>query len=96
MLCTYTGSDSRTYPSYLDTSTSRMLEVAPGGTYNVVVTPGQPTGLPLPPGDGRWVVTTLARGGVLEAPAKDTPPVFAAIPAAQVTSQAGDRPAEKE
>jgi hypothetical protein len=72
-----------------------MLEVAPGGSYNVVVTPGQPAGLPLPPGDGRWTVPPAPQA-VAPAPVKPALPVFAAIPAAQVTSQAGDRPAEKE
>jgi hypothetical protein len=31
-----------------------MLEVQPGGAYDVHVAPGRNPGLPLPPGDGRW------------------------------------------
>ena len=54
MLCTYTGTDARTYPDYADTATGRALEPIPGVTYDVRVAPGRNPGLPLPPGDGRW------------------------------------------
>lgn len=54
VLCSYLGGDHRQYPDYLDAATGRMLEVSPGGTYDVRVAPGRAEGLPLPPGDGRW------------------------------------------
>ena len=64
MLCTYTGSDSRMYMDYRDATTGRGLEVSPGGVYDVEVASGQAAGLPLPPGDGRWIpgVHTAGRG----------------------------------
>ena len=54
MLLAYLGSDDRRYMDYSDARTGRMLEVTPGGIYDVRVTPGRDDGLPLPPGDGRW------------------------------------------
>ena len=112
MLCNYTGTDHRTYPDYRDAGTGRGLEVSPGGTYNVEVASGQAAGLPLPPGDGRWVAATVLEG-VFEAPAPpspapiqqhvgapalaDLPPVLAAMAVASVTpEEAGDSPAEVE
>jgi len=107
MLCTYTGNDQRHYLDYRDATTGRVLEVSPGGVYDVEVASGQPAGLPLPPGDGRWTVTAFAQGGVIEAPAliqqvkapvlADLPPVLAAMAVASVTpEEAGDSPAEVE
>ena len=106
MLCSYTGTDQRSYPDYRDAATGRSLEVSPGGQYNVEVASGQAAGLPLPPGDGRWTAV-LAAGGVFETPAliqqvkapvlADLPPVLAAMAVASVTpEEAGDSPAEVE
>ena len=100
MLCTYTGNDSRYYMAYKDAATGRMLEVSPGGQYDVEVASGQAAGLPVPPGDGRWTVTVV-REGAFEVPASraPAPPVLAAkpAPAAPVTSkEAGGSPAEEE
>ncbi len=70
MLCNYTGTDQRKYLDYRDAGTGRVLEVSPGGTYNVEVASGQAAGLPLPPGDGRWTAV-FAVGGVIETPAHE-------------------------
>ena len=106
MLCNYTGTDQRKYLDYRDAGTGRVLEVSPGGVYDVEVASGQPAGLPLPPGDGRWTAA-VAREGAFEVPAltqqvgapvlADLPPVLAAMAVAQVTPvEAGDSPAEVE
>ena len=95
MLCSYTGSDQRRYLDYRDATTGRVLEVHPGGTYDVEVASGQAAGLPLPPGDGRWVPVPLQQ---VKAPVlADLPPVLAAMAVASVTpEEAGDSPAEVE
>jgi hypothetical protein len=54
VLFAYVGSDPRSYADYLNALSGRMLEVQPGGAYDVHVAPGRNPGLPLPPGDGRW------------------------------------------
>jgi hypothetical protein len=57
VLCLYVGGDARGYGDYLNAATSRMLEVEPGANavYDVIHAPGRNPGLPLPPGDGRWI-----------------------------------------
>jgi hypothetical protein len=80
VLCNYIGTDQRKYLDYRDAGTGRVLEVSPGGSYDIEVASGQAAGLPLPPGDGRWVVAASAarddHGRWLAAPAQDeeTPP----------------------
>ena len=105
MLCNYTGTDQRKYLDYRDAGTGRVLEVSPGGTYNVEVASGQAAGLPLPPGDGRWTAAVTYEGAFeVPAPAQqvgppvlaDLPPVLAAMAVAQVTPEAGGSPAEEE
>ena len=100
MLCTYMGSDQRTYLDYVNQLTDRVLEVTPGGgSYDVRVASGQPDGLPLPPGDGRWsILPPDAATFVSEVAARLTevaPPVPAAE-AAPASPDAGDSPAEEE
>ena len=95
MLCTYTGNDQRHYLDYRDATTGRVLEVSPGGVYDVEVASGQAAGLPLPPGDGRWVPAFVPE---VKAPVlAGLPPVLAAMAVASVTpEEAGDSPAEVE
>lgn len=65
----YLGNDERSYPQYLDvTAAPKPLEAVPGGFYAVGVVPGWtgPDGVPLlpvPPGDGRWGITSRGRKG---------------------------------
>ena len=78
----YTGTDTRHYPSYRDALSRRTLTVAPGGTYSIEVASGQPEGLPVPPGDGRWIpAEEPAPGGVFEAPAHPSVPASPVPPA---------------
>ena len=96
MLCTYTGSDSRMYMDYRDALTGRTLEASPGGgPYDIEVVVPQALS-PLPPGDGRWVAAPEDGAPEPEPPAEPTPPFPAAEPAAEVTPEAGDRPADEE
>ena len=106
MLCNYTGTDQPQVPGLPGRGHRPVLEVSPGGTYNIEVASGQAAGLPLPPGDGRWTAA-VACEGAFEAPAPtqqvgppvlaDLPPVLAAMAVAPVTpEEAGDSPAEEE
>lgn len=63
----YTGYDARAYIAYVDTSTGKMLQAEPGGTYGIRA--GSP-GLPVPPADGRWDAVTPARPAVKAAKAE--------------------------
>ena len=84
------------YMDYIDVLTGRTLEAAPGGgVYDVLVASGQAPGLPLPPGDGRWMAAPMQQA---KAPVTaDLPPVLAVKPAAPVTPEkAGGSPAEEE
>ena len=83
MLCTYIGGDSRSYPDYLNAATWRMLEVTGGGVYDVVVAPGRAEGLPLPPGDSRWIPVPAAAVGV------PLPPIPAGDPPSPVLVSPG-------
>ena len=51
----FTGLGPLGYPSYVDTSTDRMLIAETGGSYSMR---SNEENFPVPPGDGRWTAVT--------------------------------------
>ena len=50
----FTGTETLTYPQYMDAQTMRTLVASPGGTYGITVASGYVNVGSLPD-DGRWI-----------------------------------------